>query len=1165
MNTNIDADGLRTRLSFGPSYQTEFDSAKRQLQYINLKLASRGLPIVGDTTNDDFFQLGRSLLASVREKNRLLAEHLCPADQRIHGFLTSYLGESRPNGKSWLPADSLILERHGLARVLSIPPDSDTFESDIIKSYRVAQGVCHNPKHDRRTTKGVFHIAEGGLPIPADKKAVPASVYAKLLDAALDPPPELLQLPFTANQAEKAETFVSILLRPMVAPRVPGVREHKSLEIRFFAPGNLVANLDFVESIFGNAGDPFLPENDARLDIDHWTGHTGFVILAPHLLTLTKKELGLPNIGDATDKQKADGMCWESEDELYNDGTAFKLTARDNRGVICTMIADNYFGYCKKEVKTMISYAANLYGQAEEEHAGGALVFPSRVLGEDFKLTDHLDEVVHTIQDVRETCGELMEFNEAEGYGVDRKFPTLFYIPEHAEFDLRSQRVHWDFNGADREIKILPNRMFMYPNGYKVEMRQPSEGRRWRLMGTVSEGIFCHKPCTVSGGGKSEISKPITDAMLTGPVITTDFDADFDLVEEILFKDYSARYQKPAEPDKPSRPLLSPERSLGSVIKLLSINPDYTEVYNTWLEGIPGHVKEIVFIIKRFWKDGWEKDWRARFRVDQINGRPGKELKYRNIKLIASFLRIGFTESGHWRTFVLRQDYNAATKIQMEDDISASVTLPVDAVPNLSEGMGDASIKFVSNCEYRLFQRPDEAIHIGHDKTTEADFARDNGFFSNYEPVARNEAQNMVEDIIRFEKYTAPMQKRLRKIARSKQPDFFVTSAAPRITGADGTRTRNPRYLQNRPDLQMVRERHIAEVGVRFNRRVPIGQSVPFPVNAVLPGRRHNPRDEAAGIKSLAVYNPIHYQELPELFMDYIASLTGKSPSTTGAGSEGALTKAPFNALPPVVDLNNALVSYILCNTSAFVTAAGYVGPKVRVDHDISLLVPDLWCRMTPEERQPEFLIREGYLEQVKDLRHGGRMVLASRLGWRINDRFATTFLGRMFSNPNSVFTTEMLEPELQDRDQYVEGVDNIVSTMKRVAQNYFDDGSIEHACPPLQALLHIMVNGAYEGQDIKNESLRAQFTRETLLDSEWYRERLSTRQKVEVYLWEQHLEALKRFADEPMYDEVEVEMNIPDRIRRATKHFERVKEKSYVNSLIGTLGTDPCLGGPPQ
>ena len=38
--------------------------------------------------------------------------------------------------------------------------------------------------------------------------------------------------------------------------------------------------------------------------------------------------------------------------------------------------------------------------------------------------------------------------------------------------------------------------------------------------------------------------------------------------------------------------------------------------------------------------------------------------------------------------------------------------------------------------------------------------------------------------------------------------------------------------------------------------------------------------------------------------MDYVCSLTGKSPSTTGAGSEGALTKGPFNALMPSIDLN---------------------------------------------------------------------------------------------------------------------------------------------------------------------------------------------------------------------------------------------------------------------
>ena len=42
-----------------------------------------------------------------------------------------------------------------------------------------------------------------------------------------------------------------------------------------------------------------------------------------------------------------------------------------------------------------------------------------------------------------------------------------------------------------------------------------------------------HKPCTVSGGGKSEISKPITDAILTGPVFVADMKRDFDQVVRI--------------------------------------------------------------------------------------------------------------------------------------------------------------------------------------------------------------------------------------------------------------------------------------------------------------------------------------------------------------------------------------------------------------------------------------------------------------------------------------------------------------------------------------------------------------------------------------------------------------------------------------------------------
>src|SRR4029078_7572444 len=123
---------------------------------------------------------------------------------------------------------------------------------------------------------------------------------------------------------------------------------------------------------------------------------------------VTKKDAGLPHYDSATERQRRDGMCWKNEKELYNDGHAFKLTCRDASGIIVTIIADNYFGYCKKEVKTQISYAANLYGLSEEEHAGGALVFPSYDLGEDFSGDTHVRRLGHSFAEVVELYSAMM-------------------------------------------------------------------------------------------------------------------------------------------------------------------------------------------------------------------------------------------------------------------------------------------------------------------------------------------------------------------------------------------------------------------------------------------------------------------------------------------------------------------------------------------------------------------------------------------------------------------------------------------------------------------------------------------------------------------------------------------------------------------------------------
>jgi hypothetical protein len=1127
-------------------------SDRKRLQlYINLKLASTGQPIA-NAGDEEFMETAQDLLKSYNEKNRLLSGHLCPVDKRIQVFLDRYLADCV--GKTpRLPGNSLILDRYGLARELSLPSDGDIFKSDIVTSYRTRQGVLNNPANDRRTTKGSFHIAEGGLPIQGDKLRVPKLAYQNLLSAALNAPDNLLAIPFTANQEKQAKLFVSLLLRPVVVPEVPGTSPAKNMEIRFFAPGNLVSNLDFVESIFGNGGNPMLPEHDAGLDIDHWTGHTGCVILAPHLVYLSKKSLGLPNVSEATDQQIRDGMCWSDDSEKYNDGNAFKITARDASGVMVTIIADNYYGYCKKEVKTQIGFAANLNGLAEEEHAGGALAFARRSHAEEYGVDSRTRQDSRTFKQMCEQFSTQIDI-QPEGYAIDRNYPNLIYVPRDIRMRISGQTIRWKSGAEVREIRLQPGKVYMQPSGYKIEMEKHPDAPTWRLIGTDAEGVFCHKPSTVSGGGKSEISKSLDDAIIYGPIFVNDLEQDLDAVEEIFKYDYTRRL-KPEftnEDRAPTRQPLSPDRSLGSVIKLLTPSTSNTVEYNQWLTDIPARILSLIFIIKRIHQTEWGDDWRRHYTVDIINGEPGHALKANNRELVLSYLRVGLDAKGEWHTYKLRQDFIACEKVQMEDDITASIVVPTASLPNTSPKYVSDSVKLTHNCEYRLFQRPDDAVYRGFDKQSEFDMAQPGTFMANYEPLQGEALENVVEDVVSFQSYTTPMRKLLK--GAYKEGNIVVSSAHPRLI--NGEPSKNPRYLQLRPDLQKPFRKYVAHMGARLNRKLAPNATVVQPVDAVLTGRRNNPAEP--GIRALAVYNPIHYQELPELFMDFISSLTGKSPSTTGTGSEGALTKGPFNALRTTSDLNNALVSFILTGYDGFSSAAGYVGPNLRVDHDISLLIPEIWARLDHEQRSAASLIKSGYLEKLEDFDFEGETILASRLGYRITERFVTSYMGKIFDSPAVVFDEALLKPEQQDMTMYVDGIKNIVETQQSVAQRYITDGSIESACPPLQALIQIMATGSYEGKNIQHPDIRSMFSKTVLVASKWYERRLKTQQSRDIMLWRRHIEALTNFLQDDNHTDIAETMGITGKLKYAESRLKTIKSPNYIASLNGTIGADP-------
>ena len=120
--------------------------------------------------------------------------------------------------------------------------------------------------------------------------------------------------------------------------------------------------------------------------------------------------------------------------------------------------------------------------------------------------------------------------------------------------------------------------------------------------------------------------------------------------------------------------------------------------------------------MKRYYRPEWGDNWREHFTVDRINGFLGHELKFDNQQLVSNYLRVGFDPDGSWRIYKLRPDFHPADKVQVEDDITASVVLPRESLNDLDPEYPNPSVKLVANCETLLFQRPDDAIRRGSDR-----------------------------------------------------------------------------------------------------------------------------------------------------------------------------------------------------------------------------------------------------------------------------------------------------------------------------------------------------------------------------------------------------------------------------------------------------------------
>ncbi len=180
----------------------------------------------------------------------------------------------------------------------------------------------------------------------------------------------------------------------------------------------------------------------------------------------------------------------------------------------------------------------------------------------------------------------------------------------------------------------------------------------------------------------------------------------------------------------------------------------------------------------------------------------------------------------------------------------------------------------------------------------------------------------------------------------------------------------------------------------------------------------------------------------------------------------------------------------------------------------------------------------------------------ASRLGYRITQKFVRTYLARIFDNPSKVFTDVILKPELQDPESFADGVLHIAEAHKRVAMRYMSDGGYELACPPLQAILSIMAYGDYEGKSITDPEVRGLFNRESLFSSDWYRRRLTAKKHRDIEHWRSFEQRLTEFLGRKT--PFAAELDLHERLRFATQQREAAEAPDYEDKLAGTLGADP-------
>ena len=197
--------------------------------------------------------------------------------------------------------------------------------------------------------------------------------------------------------------------------------------------------------------------------------------------------------------------------------------------------------------------------------------------------------------------------------------------------------------GADAASDAARRRHLRAALRLPVRLEKQLGGTAWRLVGTARRAARCatsRAPFPAAANPRSPSPSPTRCSRARCSSATTS--RDMDQVAEILERDFSRVYRNARPTSARVRPILSPERSLGSVIKLLTPSPEYTDEHNDWLapppaDHPPARLHREALLPARM---GRQLARAFHRRPHQRLPRPRTEV--RRPKLVGNYLRVGY-------------------------------------------------------------------------------------------------------------------------------------------------------------------------------------------------------------------------------------------------------------------------------------------------------------------------------------------------------------------------------------------------------------------------------------------------------------------------------------------------------------------------------------------